>query len=251
MPLFGVVLSSQVVGTLVALGLALIRGESFPSTTDLGWSAIGGVAGGIGISALYQGLAVGRMGIVAPITGVLAAVIPVAVGIAVQGLPAPIVVAGIGLAMVAVVLASQADDGRTGPSGVGLALLAGTCLGLLGVAFAQIGGGRVFGPLTVLRASEATLVGLIVVFGRQPWRPDLRRWRGLAAVGVLDMAGNAFFLLAVQAGTLAVAAMLSSLYPVTTVVLATVILRERVTRSHAIGIALAAAAIACIAAGSP
>ncbi len=66
----------------------------------------------------------------------------------------------------------------------------------------------------------------------------------------MDMAGNGAFILAVQAGSLAVAAVLSSLYPVTTVVLATIFLREPVTRSHAVGIALAAAAIACIAGGS-
>jgi len=73
----------------------------------------------------------------------------------------------------------------------------------------------------------------------------------MAGVGVLDMAGNAAFILAVQAGSLAVAAVLSSLYPVTTVVLASLVLHERVTRSHAAGIALAIGAIACIALGSP
>ena len=72
----------------------------------------------------------------------------------------------------------------------------------------------------------------------------------MAGVGVLDMAGNACFILAVQGGALAVAAVLSSLYPVTTVILATVFLRERVTRTHAVGIALAVGAIACIAAGT-
>ena len=249
-PLFGVVLASQLVGMAVAFGLAIVRGEGFPSTADIGWSVVSGLAGGIGISALYQGLAVGRMGVVAPITGVMAALIPVGVGIAFEGLPPPLVVFGIGLALVAVVLVSRVPDERAGPSGVGLALVAGTTIGLLGVTIAQISDGHVFGPLTILRGSEALLVGAIVVVGRKSWRSERRLWPRLAGVGIMDMAGNGAFILAVQAGSLAVAAVLSSLYPVTTVVLATIVLREPVTRSHAIGIALAAAAIACIAGGS-
>lgn len=249
-PLFGVVLASQLVGTVVALALAVVRGESPPSGADIGWSVAGGLAGGIGISALYQGLAVGRMGIVAPITGVVAALIPVTAGIAFEGLPPPLVLVGIGLAFVAVVLVSRVSDDRAGPSGVGLALVAGVAIGLLGVAIAQLSDGHVFGPLTVLRATEAILVGAIVIAGRRAWRPERRWWPALAGVGIMDMAGNGAFILAVQAGSLAVAAVLSSLYPVTTVVLATIVLRERVTRSHAVGIALAIAAIACIAGGS-
>ena len=245
------VLASQLVGTAVALILAVVRGETAPSPADLSWSVCGGLCGGIGISALYQGLAVGRMGIVAPITGVIAALIPVAAGIALEGLPAPLVLFGIGLAFVAVVLVSRVGDERAGPSGIGLALLAGIAIGLLGVAIAQISDGHVFGPLTVLRATEALLIGAIVIVGRQAWRPPSGLWPALAGVGVMDMAGNGAFILAVQAGSLAVAAVLSSLYPVTTVVLATIVLHERVTRSHAVGIALAMAAIACIAAGSP
>jgi uncharacterized membrane protein len=244
------VLVSQLVGTAIALALAVIRGESLPSEADVGWSVAAGLGGGIGISALYQGLAVGRMGIVAPITGVMAALIPVAAGIAFEGLPAPLVLVGIGLAFIAVVLVSRVSDERAGPSGVGLALVAGVAIGLLGVAIAQISDGHVFGPLTILRATEASLIAGIVVVGRQPWRPARDLWPAMAGVGVMDMAGNGAFLLAVQAGSLAVAAVLSSLYPVTTVVLATVFLRERVTRSHAVGIALAIAAIAFIAAGS-
>ncbi len=234
----------------VALALAVLRGESAPSSSDIGWSVVGGLAGGVGISALYQGLAVGRMGIVAPITGVLAALIPVSVGIVFEGLPAPIVMLGIGLAFVAVILVSRVKDDRAGPAGVGLALLAGVAIGAVGVAFAQLSDGHVFGPLAVLRATEAALVAVIVIVGRREWRPNLRLWPALAGVGLLDMAGNGSFILAVQAGSLAVGAVLSSLYPVTTVVLASVFLRERVTRTHAAGIALAMAAIVCIAAGS-
>ena len=249
-PLFGVVLASQLVGTAVALILAVVRGETAPSPADLGWSVCGGLCGGIGISALYQGLAVGRMGIVAPITGVIGGPHPG------RGRDRPRRAAGAACCSGSVspssrsssshVSATSAPDRRGSASRSWRA----SRLGLLGVAIAQISDGHVFGPLTVLRATEDLLIGAIVIVGRQAWRPPSGLWPALAGVGVMDMAGNGAFILAVQAGSLAVAAVLSSLYPVTTVVLATIVLHERVTRSHAVGIALAMAAIACIAAGS-
>jgi drug/metabolite transporter (DMT)-like permease len=234
----------------IAFAIALVRAETMPSATDVLISAVAGLAGGIGIAALYRGLAIGRMGVVAPVTGVIAAIIPVVAGIVGEGLPAPLVLVGIGLAIVAVVLVSRVDDGRDGPSGLGLALVAGVAIGSFSVLVAQIGDGHAFGPLTIIRASEAILIVIVILVTRSAWRPPRRLLPAMAGVGVLDMTGNAAFLLAVQSGALAIAAVLSSLYPVTTVILATVFLRERVTRDHLVGIGLAAAAIACIAAGS-
>lgn len=249
-PVLAVVMVSQVVGAVIALSLGLLRGETMPLPADVPWSVAGGVAGGLGIVALYRGLAVGRMGVVAPVTGVLAAVIPVGFGMLIEGLPTALVAVGIVLAIVAVVLVSLVDDGSGGPSGLRLALVAGVAIGSFGVVISQISEGHAFGPLTIIRASEALLIGGLIVIGRQAWRADRRLLPAMAGVGVLDMAGNAAFILAVQAGSLAVAAVLSSLYPVTTVILASVVLGERVTRTHAAGIALAMGAIACIAAGS-
>jgi drug/metabolite transporter (DMT)-like permease len=249
-PVLGVALVSQLVGTAIALILALVRGETMPLPADLPWSVLAGASGGVGIVALYRGLAIGRMGVVAPVTGVLAATIPVGFGIIVEGLPSVLVEIGIGLAIVAVVLVSRVDDGRAGPSGMGLALVAGVAIGGFGVAVSQISNGHAFGPLTMIRATEALLIVAIAILGRQAWRVQPRLLPAMAGVGVLDMAGNAGFILSVQAGSLAVGAMLSSLYPVITVVLAAVVLRERITRDHAVGIVLAAAAITCIAVGS-
>jgi len=245
-----VALVSQLVGTVLALGLGVLSAETMPMPTDFGWSLLGGVCGSTGIVALYRGLAIGRMGVVAPVTGVLAAVIPVVVGITLEGSPRPIALFGIALAIGAVILISRVDDGRAGPSGLGVAVLAGVALGGFGVAISQIGDGHAFGPLSLIRATEALLIGAIVVLGRQAWRADRRLLPAMAGVGVLDMAGNAAFLLAIQAGSLAIGAALSSLYPVTTMVLAAILLGERTARSHGLGLALAAAAIACIAAGS-
>jgi drug/metabolite transporter (DMT)-like permease len=245
-----VVLMSQVVGAVIALVIAFARGETMPLLSDVSWCIVGGVGGGIGIVALYHGLATARMGVVAPITGVLAAAIPVIYGVLLEGLPSPLIVVGIAVAIVAVVLVSRVADDRSGPSGIGIALLAGAAIGTFGVAISQISDGHTFGPLTIIRAVEAAFIAAVILIGRRSWRVDRRWLPAMAGVGVLDMAGNAAFILAVQTGALAIAAVLSSLYPVTTVILATVFLRERVTRSHVVGIVLAVVAIVCIASGS-
>jgi len=233
---------------VLALGLAFLRSETLPTGGDVAWSVGAGIAGVIGISALYRGLAVGRMGVVAPVTGVMAATIPVAAGIALQGVPPPLVLAGIAMAVVAVILVSRVSDEGSGPSGLGLALLSGGAIGAMSICISQLSQGHVFGPLTLIRTTQAVvIVGFVT---GSAWRVDRRLIPATAGVGVLDMAGNGLFIVAVQTGALAIAAVLSSLYPVVTVILATVFLRERITRSHAVGIALAATAIACIAAGS-
>jgi drug/metabolite transporter (DMT)-like permease len=234
----------------VALGLAILRGETAPLPADLAWSVLGGVTGGIGITALYRGLAEGRMGVVAPVTGVIAALIPVATGIVLEGLPPSLVLLGIALAILAVILVSRVRDEVSGPSGLGLALIAGVAIGSFSVCVAQVSDGHAFGPLVLIRGAEAILISVAVVLSGSAWRPERGLLPTIAGVGVLDMVGNGAFILAVQSGALAVAAVLSSLYPVTTVILAAVFLRERLTPVHALGIALAVAAIACIAFGS-
>ena len=249
-PVLAVVLVSQVVGTVISIALAIVRGETMPLLSDVPWCIVGGIGGGIGIVALYHGLATARMGVVAPITGVLAATIPVVYGVAVEGLPSVLVIVGIAVAIVAVVLVSRIADDRAGPSGIGIALLAGVAIGSFGIAISQISEGNTFGPLAIIRTAEGALIAGVILVGRRAWRVDRRWLPAMAGVGVLDMAGNAAFILAVQTGALAIAAVLSSLYPVTTVILASVFLRERVTRTHAVGIVLAVVAIVCIAAGS-
>ena len=115
---------------------------------------------------------------------------------------------------------------------------------------AQISDGHVFGPLSIVRAAEAALIVVVIAVTRDAWRPPRRLVPGILAIGILDMTGNGFYILAVQSGALAIASVVSSMYPVTTVILATVLLRERVTRSHAVGIGLAVLAIVLIGVGS-
>jgi drug/metabolite transporter (DMT)-like permease len=228
----------------------LVRAEAAPTGADVLLGLGGGLLGGVGITSLYRGLAEGRMAIVAPVTGVLAAVIPVLAGIVLEGLPGPVVLAGIVLAIAAVLLVSRVKDEAGGRAGLGLALLAGTSIGLFGIVLSQMSDGHVFGPLAIVRTSECVLMLLFLRVTGTAWRPPRSLLPALAALGLADMAGNAFYILAVQTGALAVAAVVSSMYPVTTVVLAAVVLRERVTRSHTVGIVLAGIAIVLIGVGS-
>lgn len=247
---YGVVLLSQLVGMALTFIVAVVREEPFPAGTDLLLCVVAGVLGGTGITMLYRGLAVGRMGIVAPITGVLAALIPVAVGFVLDGLPQAPVLLGIAIAIVAVVLVSRVVDEGGGRAGLSEALVAGVAIGLFGVVISQLSEGAVFSALTTIRIVQAGLVAGVVIGLRLPWRLDRGVLLPVAIVGALDIAGNAFYLLAVQSGPLAIAAVLSSLYPVSTVILAAILLRERISRHHAVGIVLAAVAIALIGAGS-
>jgi drug/metabolite transporter (DMT)-like permease len=256
-PLFGVILFTQLIGCGLALGLAVVRAEPAPAPRDLAIALAGGVVGATGIWALYLGLSTGRMGVVAPISGVLSAVVPVGAGIVLQGLPGPAALGGIALALVAVVLVSASPGGggpATGridrvagiPNDVAIGLLAGVSLGSLNLVISRLTPGSVFAPLVVVRLTEAALIGTIILTARRAWRVPRGVWPLAVLIGGLDMAGNGLFILAAQAGRLDIAAILSSLYPVTTLVLAAIVLKERVVGIHAIGVAAALVAIVLV-----
>ena len=250
-PLLGVVLISQSCGAALAIALAVVAGGTLPGPPDIAWSILAGILGATGITALYRGLAVGRMGIVAPVTAVLASVIPVVGGVVLQGAPPVVVSIGIGVALAAVVLVSwETDSDGTGRAGLRPAVLAGSAFGLYEITIAQIGEDAVLGPLAVIRATQAVLVAVVVIVARSAWRPEGSLLPAIAAIGVLEMTATGAFILAVQTGSLAVASIVSALYPVVTILLAAMILRERVSGRHAVGIGLAMLAIALIGGGS-
>ena len=232
------------------VALALATGEPIPNPTTVGLAALAGVFAVAGILGLYTGLAVGRMGVVAPVTGVIAATLPVVVGFAGQGWPAAEVVVGIALALGAVVLVSRSSDPAGRRSGIEYALIGGIGLGLFNIAVGAFPEHRVAWPLAVIKASTLVPIVALVILGRRPWRVPRPIWPALLAVAALDLAGNGLYILATQAGRLAIAATLSSLYPVTTVVLAVALLHERVRWSHLVGIVMAGIAIVLIAGGA-
>jgi drug/metabolite transporter (DMT)-like permease len=232
------------------LAIALVIGEPLPGAETLGLAALAGIFAVAGIIGLYQGLAVGRMGVVAPVTGLLAAILPVIVGFVRQGVPGTEVLAGIGAAFVAVILVSRTQDPAGRPSGLRYALVAGCGLGLFNITVAAFPEHRVAWPLMAIKLATLVAIAAVVVATRRPWRLSRTVLPAALATALLDLAGNTCYILATQAGRIDIAATLSSLYPVTTVILAVVLLREHVSRSHLVGIGFAALAIILIASGS-
>ncbi len=258
-------LVSQLVGLALVGGFVALRGEGPPGGEFAVYAALGGLAGTAGIAAFYRGLAVGAMGVVAPISG-LAAAIPVAVGVATGERPSSLQVAGIALALTGVALASrEAKPSRPEPAvGRGAGLPAGRARVAGGVGLAlvsAVGFGTFF--VFIDRASEgdaawailtSRVIGLSVIValvlalrpGPQPRRSDLP---SLAAVGLFDITGQSLFAFATTEGLLSVVSVLASLYPVTTIVLARVVLGERVRALQRAGAVGALAGVVMITGG--
>jgi drug/metabolite transporter (DMT)-like permease len=246
-----VVALSQAAGlVVVALLLPWLGGA--PAPADLAWGAAAGVAGGAGLLLFYRALATGVMSVVAPVTAVSAAALPVLGGLALGERLGPAAVAGIGLALVAVVLVA-AEGGLSSlrsarPATVAPALAAGAGFGLFFVLLERTGDDAGLTPLVASRVVSVLVVGALALATVRSVRVPGRVLPVVLAAGVGDMAANALFLLATQAGgQLAVTGVLASLYPVSTVVLAQVLLRERLAGAQQVGLAVAAAAVVLIA----
>ncbi|MGY1671118.1 EamA family transporter [Geodermatophilus sp. SYSU D00710] len=246
-----VVAVSQAAGlVVVALLLPWLGGE--PAGADLAWGAVAGVAGGAGLLLFYRALAAGVMSVVAPVTAVSAAALPVLGGLALGERLGPAAAVGIVLALVAVVLVA-AEGGlaslRAARLGtVAPALAAGAGFGLFFVLLERTGDDAGLTPLAAARVVSVLLVGGLALATVRSLRVPRRVLPIVLLAGVGDMAANALFLLATQAGgQLAITGVLASLYPVSTVVLAQVLLRERLAGAQRAGLAVAATAVVLIA----
>jgi drug/metabolite transporter (DMT)-like permease len=246
-PLLGVLVLAYAVGAVAMAAAALLRGEPAPGGAALGWAVAAALAGTVGLAALYRGLAVGRMAVVAPVSAVLSAAIPVAWGALAQGPPPPSKVAGIALALVGIWLVARAGGRGADREGLLLALVAGCGFGgfLLLMSIGAQGG--TFWLLATARVTSLALVLAAALARRRAWIPARGAVPLVALSGLLDAGGNAFFVLASQVGRLDVAAVLSSMYPASTMLLAAALLRERVTRPQAAGVAALLVAIVLIA----
>lgn len=245
---FSVVLAVYVVGVVLLPVLALAWAEPLPSWRDTLWGAVAGLAGTLGLTAFYRSLAIGRMGINAPITSVLAAALPVVFSAISEGLPRPLQIAGFALALLAIALISRPERAAGRPEGLGLALLAGLGFGGFFILIGQVSAHAIFWPLA---ASRIVSLLFMIVFMRirgEALLPKKPVFPLLLIAGTLDVAGNVFFVLATHSGRLDVASILSSLYSAVTILLAAIILRERVSRIQGAGIVLALCAILLISA---
>ena len=247
---FGVVALSQVVGLAALLVLLPWLGGPV-GAADLGWGAAAGLAGAAGLVVFFRTLAGGVMSVVAPVTAVTAAAVPVLVGLAGGDEIGAWAGVGIALALVAVVLVS-AESGLSAlrgarPAALAPALLAGSMFGLFFVLLDRTSADAGLTPLVTARVASVTLVVLIALAGRQSLKVTRSALPLVAVSGMGDMAANALFLLATQAdGQLAITGVLASLYPVSTVVLAQVVLRERLVGAQVAGLLAAATAVVLI-----
>lgn len=248
-----VLLASQATGLgLVAL-VVLARGEGPPDSATLTYAALASLAGTAGLAAFYRGLAVGAMAVVAPISAT-AAVIPVAVGVATGERPSALQGLGIAVALTGVALASRESGAAAGhrgrlAAGVGLALLAAVGIGTFLAVIDRASEGDV---LWAIFASRVVGVGLVLA-AMLMFRPSLAVERGdfpgLLAIGALDVTANTLFAVATTQGLVSVVAVLASLYPITTIVLARAVLHERVGRLQELGAAGAMAGVVLMTAG--
>jgi drug/metabolite transporter (DMT)-like permease len=238
----------QFTGLLLVSGLALVLSEPIPSTADLLWGAAAGVAGAVGGVALYLGLATGRMGIVAPVSAVISAALPVVFGLLLEGLPAGQQLLGFGLAFVAVWLVSRTPDGNgIQPRELVLPLAAGLGFGFFLILMERASGTAVLWPLAAARFASSCVLFLVVLLTRGLGKFARARLPLMALAGTLDTGGMAFYALATQAGRMDTAAVLSSLYPAVTVLLARFLLAERLNRRQWLGVVAALIAVILIA----
>jgi drug/metabolite transporter (DMT)-like permease len=245
---FGVIALMHAVGLGLVIALALALGNPLPSWQDAAWGAAGGLAGAVGLASLYRALAQGQMGIAAPLTAVLATTIPVVFSLWAEGLPELWQIAGFSLGLLSIWIISRGESGaRWNRNVAGLILLGGLGFGSFAIMIDQISADAVLWPLATARIASIALMLMLAHATRQLVPPARDQLNLIALAGVLDMGGNAFFLLATQAGRLDVAAVLSSLYPAVTVILARVLLHERISRRQTVGIGAALAAIPLIA----
>ncbi len=247
-PVRTVIIVSQIIGLVTLVVLALLRTEAAPLPEDILWGAAAGVVGQIGLVALYRAMAIGQMGIAAPVTAVLSATLPALFGIITQGSPDILHVVGFALALAGVWLLSRPEGAKGRPAGLLLALIGGCGFGGFLILIAQVHANAIFWPLSAARAASlAVQVGLALWTRRfDPPAPNVLPLIILA--GLMDAGGNAFFVFAEQAGRLDVAGVLSSLYPATTVLLAVLILKEKLTRMRLLGVLLTLVAVPLIAA---
>lgn len=244
---------SQAAGLLIVVpGVLLLPGV--PSRGAFVAGALAGVAGAAGLALYLRGLAVGPMGVVAPLAGLTGAALPVAVGLAAGDRPSGTAMGGIALGLVAVVLATGTDLRTALRQGVDaaaplLALLAGVGFGVFFVALDASPAGSGWWPLLGARVVAISLLA-VALWQRGAGLPRDRRVLAMGfTTGLLDMTANALFLAATRSGLLSLAALLTSLYPVVVAGLAAGLLRERLDRLQLAGVIACVGAVALISTG--
>lgn len=236
---------AEIAGFIPFMLLAIFTREPIPSARDLLTGAFASLIGLSGLIFLYRALAEGQMTIAAPVSALFAAVIPVIFGSLTLGLPSTATMTGFGLAFLAVWLISQTDstNWRFSLSDLRLPLLSGFFFGFYFIILHRATLNAFFWPLTAARFAGFAALGLLALVTRQPAMPPRETWALCILNGVIDIAGNGFYVLSAQTGRIDVAAVLGALYPAATVLLAWTILKERISAVQTLGIVCAFIAI--------
>jgi drug/metabolite transporter (DMT)-like permease len=240
---------SQAAGLVWILVVASFFGGGFLGGIAIAAAVAAGVGGAVGLGCLYRGMAIGAIGVIAPISA-SAAVVPVTVGLARGERPGAIQLAGIALALAGVVLVSR-EPGSAGrlSAGVPLAFFAALGFGSYFVFMDRASADDAYWAVVVARASAATLA-VTVAASRSSLRVPARDLPVLVAIGLFDVGANLALALALNEGFVSLVSVLASLYPVVTILLAVAILRERPVRSQALGGAIALTGVGLIAAAA-
>lgn len=246
------VAAAGALGGAASVTVCALLAPGSPSGGDFAWGAVAGIGNGTGTAFLYRGLAAGRMGVVAPVSGVLAVVIPVMVAFATGERPGALVWVGIVSAVPAIWLVAREpqDPGPRAETGSGArdGVLAGLGFGALFACLGQVPDTAGFWPLLVNQLVGVLVIALAATLLGATWIPQGAAWGGTLA-GVLGGLATAAFVVATNHGLLSVSAVLVSLYPAFTILLAAVVLREHVHRVQAWGLALCGAAVVLVALG--
>ncbi|MGH3458813.1 DMT family transporter [Aeromicrobium sp.] len=252
-PTMSIVFVGQLAGAAAML-LVGAGSPSSPTSSDFGWAVLAGLGGGIGSIFLFRGLSRGRMGVVAPTSAVGAVALPVLAGLAAGERPAPLVWTGLAIALPGIWLVSRQpsavqDSGHgTGRGALVDGLLAGVGFGVLFVALGQIPESAGTLPLAVNQLTGAVLTLAVASVLRQRWQPSARAVGWGIASGILGVTASLAFVQASQLADLGIVAVLTSLYPAVTVLLARAVLNERIHAAQRVGLICCTIAVAMVAA---
>ena len=242
---------AEIAGFVPFLALAILTREPIPAFDDFLMGAFASLVGLGGLIFLYRALAEGQMTIAAPVSALFAALIPVIFGLFTLGIPSLATLIGFGLAFLAVWFISQTDStnwrfplrGLRSLSSLRLPLLSGFFFGFYFIAIYHATLHSFFWTLTAARFAGFVALGLFALLTRQSPMPPRETWTLCILNGVIDIAGNGFYVLSAQAGRMDVAAALGALYPASTALLAWIFLKERISLVQTLGIACAFIAI--------
>ncbi len=243
-PAMTVILWSYVLqGAILAVLVPLTSGRP----GGAGFGVVAGVGGVVGLVFLYRGLAEGRMAVVAPVSAVVGAALPVFVGLGVGERPGVSALVGMALALPAVWLVASVEGTATGPTGLRFGIAAGIGFALFSVMIGRAPEEAGLWPLGISRAVSLAILLAVTRLGRMDRRLPTAARRGVVAVGIGEVASNVAFIAAVRTGFLSLAVVVTSLYPVVTVLLARFVLAEPMSRRQWSGLGLAVSSLVLIA----